>query len=220
MTIQTLISQDVPPLRPEDTVEHALGLMLEVRARHLPVVDDTRQLIGQVSEDMLLDAAGPDAPVASLLGPAPLSARPDTHVFDVTKIMVAHDLTTLPVAQGAGGYEGLVHRHEIFEEFARMLSTHEPGAILALEVAAHDYSLAQLAHSIEQNGARILSIATETEDHSGTTRITLKLNVQDTSRVRHMLEHLGYHVVAAFSESETDEDFQDRIQQFLRYLEV
>ncbi len=221
MTIQTLINQATPPLRPSDTVEHALGLMMEVRVRHLPVVGVLGDLLGVVSEDQLLDAAGPDAPVESLLGPRPLVAAPDAHVFDVTKIMVQHDLTTVPVAADDAQYVGLVRRHDIFDQFARMLSTQETGAILAIEVEARDYSLAQLVYTIEQNDVKILSIASEMPDTSyGKIRITLKLNVGETSRVRHMLEHHGYHVVAAFSEEESDEDLQYRVEEFMRYLEV
>lgn len=220
MNIEALISQATPPLSPRDTVEHALGMMMEVRVRHLPVVDVLGRLVGVVSEDLLLDAAGPDAPVEDLLGARPLVAAPDAHVFDVTKIMVQHDLTTVPVAEVDGRYRGLVRRYDIFDQFARMLSTQESGAILAIEVEQRDYSLGQLVYTIEQNDVKILSIATEMPQTSyGKIRITLKLNVQDTARVRHMLEHHGYQVVAAFSD-EDDEDLQLRVQEFMRYLEV
>ena len=220
MNIESLISQATPPLSPSDSVEHALGMMMEVRVRHLPVVDVLGRLVGVVSEDRLLDASGPAAPVEDLLGNRPLTATPDAHVFDVTKIMVQHDLTTVPVAQEDGRYIGLVRRYDIFDQFARMLSTQESGAILAIEVDQRDYSLGQLVYTIEQNDVKVLSIATEMPQTSyGQIRITLKLNVQDTARVRHMLEHHGYQVVAAFSD-EDDEDLQLRVQEFMRYLEV
>ena len=220
MNIQNLINEATPPLQPVDTVEHALGLMMEVRVRHLPVVDSMGDVVGVVSEDQLLDSDGPDALIESLLGPRPIVAAPDAHVFDVTKIMVQHDLTTVPVADDDGQYVGLLRRHDIFDQFARMLSTQESGAILAIEVDQRDHSLAQLVYTIEQNDVKILSIATEKPDTEyGKLRITLKLNVSDTARVRHMLEHHGYHVVAAFSD-EDDEDLQLRVQEFMRYLEV
>ena len=46
------------------------------------------------------------------------------------------------------------------------------------------------------------------------------VHVTDASRVRHMLEHHGYYVVASFGEDEDDEDLLYRIQEFMRYLEV
>lgn len=221
MTIETLISEDTPPLRPSDTVEHALGLLLELRVRHLPVVTEEGQLIGSISENQLLDASGPDATLETLLGLKPISVTPDTHTFDATKVIVDHDLTTLPIAYEDGRYVGIVKRHDIFDQFARMLSTQEPGAIIALEVDRRDYSLAQLAHMIEQNNVRILSTATEAPHApDGKIKVTLKLNVNDTARIRHILEHYGYHVVASFSDDRDDDDFKDRLQEFMRYLEV
>ncbi len=221
MNIESLISHSTPPLKPTDTVEFALGLLMEFRVGHLPVVDRARKLIGVVSEERLLNAAGPDMPLESLLSGEPIFAAPDTHVFDVTKVMIEHDMTALPVADAEGRYLGLVRRHDIFEQFARMLSTHEAGAILALDIEARDYSLSQLVYTIEQSDVRVLSLATETEPHAeGRIRVTLKLNATDVARVRHMLEHHGYHIVATFGEDEDDEDLLYRIQEFMRYLEV
>jgi len=51
-------------------------------------------------------------------------------------------------------------------------------------------------------------------------RVTLKLDVTDSTRIRHVLEHYGYHVVAAFSDVSSDEEFQQRIRAFMRFLEV
>lgn len=222
MKIRDLISTSVPPLSPEDTAEHALGLLMEHRVRHLPVVDENDYLVGVVSEDQLLESAsGPDAKISTLLGRKPVSASPDTHLFDVTKTMVEHDLTTLAVAEDGRRYVGLVKRHDIFDRFAKMLSTQESGAIVALEEDPRDYSLSKLVYTIEQNGGKILSIASESPDtEGGKIRVTLKLNVTDATRVRHMLEHYGYHVVATFSDETTDEDLQLRVQEFMRYLEV
>ena len=226
MTIETLVSEVTPPLRPGDTVEHAIGLLLECRVLHLPVVTEEGNLIGVVSENQLLDASGPDALVESLIGFEPISVHPRTHIFDATKVIVDHNLTTLALADETGQFVGLVKRHNIFDQFARMLSTQESGAIIALEVDQRDYSLAQLAYHIEQNDVKILSTATEHPSVSensladGRIRVTLKLNVHDTARVRHILEHYGYRVVACFSEELDDEDFKNRLQEFMRYLEV
>ncbi len=221
MTVDKLISLATPPLKPSDTVEHALGLMMELRVRHLPVVDDTGALVGLISEEQLLDAFSPEVELTLLIHTRPLSARPDHHVFDVTKSMVQFDLTTLPIADDEGHYVGLVKRHDIFDQFARMLSTQETGAILALEIEPRDYSLARLVHTIEQNDVKVLSIASEPPDSpDGKIRLTLKLNVTDATRVRHMLEHYGYRVVASFGESEDEEDLLHRVQEFMRYLEV
>jgi len=219
MTVETLISNTTPPLKPGDTVEYALGLMMELRVRHLPVVDSAGTLVGLLSEEEMLNSSGPDAPVATLLGGAPVNVSVTDHVFEITKVVMDHDLTTVPVVDHDLTYVGLVRRHDLFERFARMLATQASGAILALEVEKRDLALSKILYLIEQNDIRVLSLATEAmaDERVG---ITLKLNVRDAARVRHMLEHNGYHVVAAFGEEEDSEDLLDRVQEFMRYLEV
>jgi CBS-domain-containing membrane protein len=139
----------------------------------------------------------------------------------VAKVMMEHALTTVPVADQDGRFAGIVRRHDLFEWFARTLATQTPGAILALEVEPRDYALSQLVYSIEQNDVRVLSIATETPERpDGPINVTIKLNVRDASRVKHLLEHRGYRVVAAFGEDEDDADLLLRVQEFMRYLEV
>ncbi len=221
MTIRELLTDEIVPLRTSDTVEHALGMLLEHRVRHMPVVDEDGLLTGIISEEQLLGSFGPDALLRLLMGPQPIYASPQHHVFEVTKVMVQHDLSTLPVADEDGQYVGMVLRHDIFDQFAKMLSTGKPGAIVALEVSPRDYSLSQLVYSIEQNDVKILSIAGEQpENEDDPIRVTVKLNVSDTTRVRHMLEHHGYRVVASFSDSDSATDLQQRAQEFMRYLEV
>lgn len=220
MITRALINDSMRPLRPADTVAKALEAMLEMRVRHLPIVDFRNRLVGMVSEEQMLQDGGPETPVGELAGMPPASADPELHIFEATKTMVSHGLTALPVANADGRYLGIVRRHDIFDQFARMLSTQEAGAILALEIESKDYSLARLVHIIEQNNVRILSIASENPDGAGKLRVTLKLDVQDTARVRHVLEHEGYSVVASFSEQDDDEDLQLRVEEFMRYLEV
>ncbi len=218
MTVTDLISTTTPPLRPSDSVEYGLGLMMELRVRHLPVVSADNQLVGLLSEEMLLDAESPASLIQTLLGATPIAILAGTHVFDVTKVMTDHDLTVVPVLDDSGAFKGIVRRHDLFERFARMLATQESGAIVALEVAQRDLSLSQIIYLIEQNDTKVLSLSTESRDD--TVGVTIKLNVRDATRIRHILEHNGYRVVAAFGEEEDAEDLLDRVQEFMRYLEA
>lgn len=206
-------------LQVSDCVETALGRLMENHVKHLPVVDEEGRLAGVLSEQRLMDAEGPDTEIGDLLLGRPVSVLPDAHIFDAAKTMVEHDLSTIPVAGEKGEYYGLIHRHDIFDKFAQMLSTQQAGAILALEVEPRDYALAKLIHLIEQNEGKVLAVASESPDQStDKIRVTLKLNVKDTSRIRHVLEHNGYHVVASFDEDE--EALEDLVEEFVRYLEV
>ena len=219
MKVREAIHSATPALQSSDSVEKALGLLMEHHVRHLPVVNEDGRLAGIIAEERLMDADGPASSIGALLVGRPVSVLPDAHIFDAARMMVKHDLSTVPVADSEGQYHGLLRRHDIFDQFAQMLSTRQQGAILALEVDPRDYALSKLIHVIEQNEAKVLAVASELpETSTDDIRITLKLNVKDTSRVRHVLEHNDYHVVAAFGEE--GEELEELVDEFVRYLEV
>lgn len=219
MEVRDAIYSAIPALQVSDTVEDALGLLMEHHVRHLPVVDEEGDLAGMISEERLMEADSPDDAIERLLAARPVSVPPDAHVFDAARTMVQHDLSTVAVAGRDGKYLGLVRRHDVFDKFAQMLSTQQSGAIVALEVEPRDYALAKLIHLIEQNEGKVLAVASEAPEQSTEKiRVTLKLNVKDTSRIRHVLEHHGYHVVASFGEK--DEEIEELVEEFVRYLEV
>ena len=219
MKARNAINVSIPTLEDTDSVEKALGLLMEHHVNHLPVLDEKGDLVGVLSETRLMDADSPETEVASLLVGRPVSVPPDAHIFDAARTMVEHDLSTIPVADRQGRYHGLIRRHDIFDTFAQMLSTQQSGAIVALEVDPRDYALANLVRLIEQNEGKVLAVASEEpETSTGKIRVTLKLNVKDTSRIRHVLEHNGYHVVASFGEAEGE--IEELVEEFVRYLEV
>ncbi|MEO0558027.1 MAG: CBS domain-containing protein [Bacteroidota bacterium] len=217
MTVDTLLSP-LDPLRTSDTVGFALVQLAEAHTAHLPVVDPEGRLDAVVSDAALRAQPNPEAPLGALVAGSPISAELDTHVFDAAHLIRQHGLTVLPVVDDNGMYEGLVVRQDVFAQLAHMLATEEPGAIVVLDVDRRDFSLGQVAQIIEQNGVRILSVSTEDDPGAGRVRVTLKLNVTDTARVRHLMAHYEYHVVAVFDEAE--DNLQERAAEFLRYLEV
>jgi acetoin utilization protein AcuB len=64
MTANDLITDDIPPLRIDDTAEKALRWMDEFRVSNLAVVNGT-EFVGIISDTILLDFNDPDAPIGS-----------------------------------------------------------------------------------------------------------------------------------------------------------
>ena len=221
MTLDALLDATVAPLTMSDRIARALGRMADEGVTHLPVIDEERRLVTTVSENQLLDAEAldPDADLGRLPSAEPVAVTAETHPFEAARLMVSHDLTTVPVVGEGFEYIGLVRRQQLFNQLAQMLEVAESGAIVEVELGERDYALAQLVHAVEQNGARVLSLSTEPLPEQSVL-VTLKLNVGDTARIRAILEHYGYKVSGAFGEAESEEDIQSRVNEFMRYLEV
>ncbi len=217
MTVATILSH-LDPLSTTDSVAEALVELAESNVAHLPVLDPSGRLDSIATEAALRAHPDTEAPLGALVAGEPVSIALDTHVFDAAHVMRQHGLSVVPVVEEDGSYAGLVVRSDVFGQLAHMLATEEPGAIVVLEVERADFSLGQVAHIIEQNGVRILSVSTEDDPGAGHVRVTLKLNVTDTARVRHVMAHYDYRVVAVFDEAE--DNLQERAAEFLRYLDL
>ena len=217
MTVATILSA-LDPLSTTDTVAEALVDLADAHVAHLPVLDPSGRLDSVVTEAALRAHPDPAAPLGALVAGEPVSITLDTHVFDAAHLLRQHGLSVLPVTAEDGSYAGLVVRHDVFGQLAHMLATEEPGAIVVLDVSRDNFSLGQVAQIIEQNGVRILSVSTEDDPGASRVRVTLKLNVTDTARVRHVMAHYDYRVVAVFDEAEND--LEERAAAFLRYLDV
>ena len=217
MTIDTIL-RDIDPLSTSDTVEFALLQMAEAHVAHLPVLAPDGTLDAVASEAALQAHPDSSALLGGLVAGEPVRALEDTHVFDAAHLIRQHALSTLPVVTEAGRYVGLAVRQDVFAQLAHMLATEEPGAIIVLDVDRRDFSLGQVAQIVEQNGVRILSVSTEDDPGAGRVAVTLKLNVSDTARVRHMMAHYNIRVAEVYDEAA--DDLADRAAEFLRYLEV
>jgi acetoin utilization protein AcuB len=221
MTVQTLLDLTLPPLAPGDTVGCALERLSTACVEQLPVVDEEGQLAALISADTLAAYPSLETSLSMLPSGPPVFVLPDTHLYDAGRLMTQHGLDVLPIASEERVFFGVITRDALFDRLGGMVAHTEPGAIITLEVPAYDYSLSRIAHAIEENGARILSILTEKEEPNfGSVRITMKLNTTDSARVRHVLEHYGYHVTSVYNDEETQEELLVRVQEFMRYLEV
>lgn len=221
ITVDELIDRSIEPLEAEDPPQQAMNALMESGFTHLPVVDEHDVLVGLVTEREVIDSLGTADTIGECVAVGIVHVGPSMHFFSAARVLSRHDLEVVPVTDEEGGYRGVLTRSAVFERFAETLGCHLPGAIVVIEMEPRDYSVAQVIHIVEQNDVKVLSVSADQPRHQeDDLRLTLKLNVRDAARVRHMLSHHGYRIVASFNEAESREDLQDRAQEFMRYLDV
>jgi phage gp46-like protein len=137
------------------------------------------------------------------------------------QIVLDNETDLLAVVDGEGRYMGAVDLSGLLRSMSRLLRFHEEGALIEIDVPPRDYALARLAHTIEESGARVLSINSEVpKEAEGDVRLMVKVNVADPVRTRAVLEHYGYQVVAVDRARISSEDLEHRVREFIHYLDV
>jgi acetoin utilization protein AcuB/CBS domain-containing protein len=123
-------------------VSEALALMREHEVRRLPVILDTGELCGIITQGDIrgadvLRVAGLDALVIAdglrrvkvyeVMSERPLSIRPETSLREAAMLMIESKIGGLPVVGNSGDVVGIVTESDMFEALVQQLDR-EPGA--------------------------------------------------------------------------------------------
>ena len=219
MLARELISKVVPPLRPNDEVARALAWMDEFKVSHLPVVDGT-EFLGLISEDNILDGAKEDTVIASKEVFNNAFVLESEHIYHVIRKLSASDLSVVAVLDSEEHYLGCITLSDVVMKFEELAVINQPGGIIVLNLNKNDYSLAQVAHVVESNNARVLSSYVFERPETGMLELTLKVNREEVGSIVQSLERYDYQVIAYFQESAHLEDLKSRYDELMRYINI
>lgn len=215
-----LISDSIPPLQSDDTVEHVITLLHEYGVSQLPVLEGKKYLGVVALEDLIqwngkkttLQETGITFRRAFVLKTA--------HIFDVMRLALEFNVRIVPVINEGGHYFGLISAESCMRAFALMNSVKDQGAIIELEIPLKDFTLSEIAHIVEDNECRILCLYTNINQHQMTVEITFKVNTTDINALVASFERYEYVIKAVHNDMEYTEGLKDRYDALMRYLNV
>ncbi|MFP4207676.1 MAG: HPP family protein [Wenzhouxiangella sp.] len=129
-TVGQFMATDLFTVRPDDIVDFAASLMDWRYVRHVPVEDDSGQLLGLVSQRQLLrlvarGSRGPEpVTVRDIMHADPLSISPETTTVQAIRMMRDKRLSCLPVVDPEGKLIGLVTEHDLVAVAGRLLESY------------------------------------------------------------------------------------------------
>ena len=171
-----LIKDDVPPIKPYESLEKALNWMDEFRVSHLPVVDQDKYY-GLVSDSLIYDSNQPNLQVAELnLTLHRPFVLEHFHFYRVIQLLVEHKLSVVPILDSNEKYLGVTTISYLMNFLTNASSFSEPGSVIVLEMNQHDYSLSQISQIVESNDAQILSNYITSVKDSKVLEVTIKVN--------------------------------------------
>ena len=117
LTVRDIVKQRVPSARLEFTGDKVASLLLKAGGA-VPVVDQSKQLLGVVSEhDVLLALNEGHAwgarTVNELMSANPYSVRPETSLPTLVHVLTESDLLSVPVVNDTNRLLGVVTRRDV-----------------------------------------------------------------------------------------------------------
>jgi len=218
MLARDLITDSIPPLKTSDTGEKALLWMDEFKVRHLPIVNNV-EFLGLISDTDILDMNTPEEP----LGNHKLSlTRPfviqNQHIYEVIKLIASLKLSLVPVLDNKQKYLGIIPLNDLIQNFAKIAAIHDAGGLIILELNVNDYSLSEIGQIVESNDAKILSSYVTSHTDSTKLELTIKINKTNISDILQTFNRYNYTVTASYYLDEFEEDFNDRLEFLMNYI--
>jgi hypothetical protein len=142
------------------------------------------------------------------------------HTYDLLKLMMSFNLTLIPVLDDKELYKGCITLKGLLQNISTMASVQDPGGVIVLEVNQVDYSLAQISSIIEGNDAKILSCHVSSLPDSTKVEVTLKINVEDLSRILQTFNRYNYLVKASFQHTDFSGGMKNKLDEFLHFLNI
>lgn len=220
MNARELINDSFPPLTLSDNGLKGLGWMEEFRVEHLPIVDQSKYL-GLISEQDILKLTALDQPLEtqklSLIHPSVSANKP---VFEVVRSMSKDKLTVIPVLDENQHYLGLVTLSDVLRHYTESGIFEDANGVIVIEMDPKQYSMAEIARLIEQEGARIMSSYVTPNARQETIDVTLKINQRELSRILSSFSRHGYNVKEHYHQTDFADDLKSRYDMLMNYLGI
>lgn len=129
-TVGQFMATDLFTVRPDDIVDFAASLMEWRYVRHVPVEDDSGQLLGLISHRSLLRLIARglredhSVTVRDIMRPDPMTVTPETTTVEAIRSMRDNRLSCLPVVDDAGKLVGLVTEYDLVVVASRLLESY------------------------------------------------------------------------------------------------
>lgn len=218
MQASDLISQSLISLHPDDDGLRAISLMEELRVNHLPVVRNGFYL-GILSEKEILNWDNEEEFIEEHLeeitAPSVIGTQ---HLFDIIEELEKFSLTVIPVLDEEKHYLGSITNRKLLYTIAKSTSIQSNGGVIVLRMNQNDYQMSEIASIVEDNNTKILSSYITSIPDALQIELTLKLNTMDINSIVKDLERFDYNVSASFNTEETNDDFADRYESLMRFL--
>lgn len=221
MLAKDIISDTIPTVNLNNTIEELINWMELFKISHLPVVDDT-QFLGLVSDSDLYNCENlKHTLVQEKISLQKIFVYEYYHIYELVEKIVVENVSLLPIVDTENNFLGSVDLPTVLKALSELTSVDKTGSILVLEMPVRDYTLSQIAQIAENNNVIILSSYIRYCSDLNKMQLTLKLNKVEVEDMKRSLERYDYNIVYIFKESQVmDEMYQERLDELLRYMNI
>lgn len=199
MVVRHWMTPNVVAIVKGASIQEALAKMRQHSIRHLPVIDEQRQLLGWVSDTDLRGALVPsmleELTVADVMIHQPYTVSPEMRLEEVTRLILDKRISGLPVVQ-KGKLVGVITTVDILSAFITMMGVLTSSARLDIRMPAQSDALDQVTRLIQNSKAEIVSICHVPFTKDAERVYSIRISNCDVESLTQTLTDQGFDVVA------------------------
>lgn len=218
MLTRDLISNSIPYLHNNDTVDHALQLMNDYHVAHLPVVEDNSYL-GIISEEQLLQNEDDKTINQLQITDGSTSVQANDHFLKAIQTAVVNKISIVPVVEERQ-LVGIVTYNDLLRNASEFMSLNAPGALIVLEIDSRNYTFNEINRIVESNGAQITQLNTYTDPETGLMQVTIRVSKLEVSDIINTFQRYEYNVKYYFGEELYENELKTNFENLMKYLKV
>jgi CBS-domain-containing membrane protein len=221
MDAKGYIDTSIPYLRESDSVDFGLSLFEDIRLDYLPVISESKEYLGLVDENSLLNSIS-----KTQIQDIPLRCKDafvieSDHLYEAFSKIDDFSVDVVPVIDENAKYSGLITSKTLLRSVAKISSAQLSGGIIEFVLGIHDYSMAEIARIVESNGGKVMSSFVFNIDQDiENIRVLLKLNIQDVSGIVSEFKQLNYTISRIYSNHQSFDNSEDNLNHLFHFLDI
>lgn len=222
MIVESYISNDIIPLKIEDSFKLSAHLMDDEKFSYFPVVKENNLYVGLVSDKVLYELDNLNEKIFTrkdLL--KNYFVYNNKTIFDATSIVLEHNLDILPVIDCKHKYLGVLTIRDILEAYTSYAAVNAQGDILQLTLNCNDLCVSEISRIIENENGHIINLFVMPIKETTKIKVFIKLARMELCRVMKAFERYNYDVEYFVQSTESDdEELIKNYDLLMKYLSI
>ena len=215
MILKSFIQNHIPTISNKTSGNMAILTMEEYKTSAL-IVLESRNLIGILSEKDILNMPELNKPIDLSLAKKNIYLNPYNHFCEAFKLIAETKVPLIPIIE-RNIYLGYISVKELVSGLGSIYNFTEIG-VLKINTDLNNYSLSEISRIIELNNGLIISSFIENIDHKNNIKVHIVVNNINLTQIIKALNRHQWEAEEVYSIEKDQDDFNDRFDSFIRYL--
>ncbi|MCM3359264.1 MULTISPECIES: acetoin utilization AcuB family protein [unclassified Psychrobacillus] len=206
MLVEEIMNTSVPTLTPSHTINDALKVLKEKRIRHIPIVNEEREVLGVVTDRDLKEATPSslqdrkdaeilDMPLEKIMTKNPITGHPLDFVEETASIFYDNRIGCLPIVS-QGKLVGMITESDLLYKFIELTGVHQPGSQMEIRVPNRPGVLFEISKVIYEQKVNLLSVLVYPDKNDSEYKIlVLRVKTMNPLKLVQAVRDAGFEVL-------------------------